>query len=380
MPDRKLLWLVDLEYATRLHHGATLRQLNYSRELIDLGCQVHFGVNFEPENLRAGEQFFQGLKDCGSITDFFPLREAPHVSELGANACIISSRRTFPLVEAIRNVVPVVLDFGDCSTLYHLRAARFQLGERQLRGSGRALRRGVESFRFERRYGRRSGGNVVVSSADKRVLDLVTGTPERNHVLLNGVAVPENGRAIEKIPRRLIFSGNMNFPPNYEAALWFIDNVLPIVRSRHPHVHLVVAGANPIPPLLARAGDHVRVTGYVEDMGAELAKSALYVAPLITGGGFKNKVVEALANGTFVVATPLAVEFLNASVREHLLVARSAREFANAISRFLSNPSAFDPQLAILRSIIAREFTWRARTQDLLGIVEAAAATHSHRQ
>jgi len=123
---------------------------------------------------------------------------------------------------------------------------------------------------------------------------------------------------------RLIFSGNMNFPPNYQAAIWFIDNVFPLVRKAHPEAHLVVAGANPVPELLQPAGDYIRVTGYVAGMNDEIAASSLYVAPLITGGGFKNKVIEALGNRTYVAATPMALEFLDAATIRKILVGNSA--------------------------------------------------------
>ena len=135
--------------------------------------------------------------------------------------------------------------------------------------------------------------------------------PERNHTLLNGLSVVIPSAQPERIETRLIFTGNMNFPPNHEAAMWFIDHVLPLIRQHRPEVTLVVAGRNPLPELVAQSGPAVRVLGDVPDMLAEISASSLYVAPLVSGGGFKNKVIEAIACGMFVVSTRRGVEFLD---------------------------------------------------------------------
>jgi glycosyltransferase involved in cell wall biosynthesis len=127
-----------------------------------------------------------------------------------------------------------------------------------------------------------------------------------------------------------------------------------------------------VPELRQRAGDSIRVTGYIADMNDEIAASSLYVAPLITGGGFKNKVIEALANRTYVAATPMALEFLDAETVCKLLVRESTESLANGIIQFLSHPEQFEERLSDLHSTVLRDFTWRKRTGQLLSIVEKA--------
>src|SRR5205807_1045507 len=117
----------------------------------------------------------------------------------------------------------------------------------------------------------------------------------------------------------------MDFPPNYESAIWFIDHVFPLLRD-HRDAHLVIAGANPVKELSARAGERVEVTGYREELRQEIARSELYVAPLICGGGFKNKVLEAIASGTYLVGTSMAVEFLGGNAKKLFLVADTPRQ------------------------------------------------------
>ena len=108
--------------------------------------------------------------------------------------------------------------------------------------------------------------------------------------------------------------------------------------------------------------------GYVENLRQEIARSELYVAPLICGGGFKNKVVEAISSGTFVVATSMAVEFFDPKVRKHLLVADTPQQMAGAILSYLQSPQDFAIKLKTLKRIIDEDFTWESKAKELVGI------------
>src|SRR5437016_4250035 len=132
---------------------------------------------------------------------------------------------------------------------------------------------------------RKYAANIVVSPVDKRVLDWI-GKPRKNVLITNGVRVPEAVATVRN-PQQIVFSGAMNFPPNYSAALWFLDRVFPLVLEKLPGVTMVIAGAMPHPDLLERAGQNVKVTGFVPDLNRVLAESALYVAPMVSGSGFK---------------------------------------------------------------------------------------------
>jgi glycosyltransferase involved in cell wall biosynthesis len=229
---------------------------------------------------------------------------------------------------------------------------------------------------LERHYGRRVDANLVVSPVDKRWMDGVNGRPAANRVLLNGVRAGPPPR-VDRVPGRIVFSGNMDFPPNVQAALWFIDRVLPRIVERRPDVTFVVAGANPVEELRARAGRHVHVTGFVDDMPAELARSELYVAPLVSGGGFKNKVVEAIAAGTYVVATSIAAEFLPPAARDQLVVADAPAAMADAVLACLDAPERYAPRLATLRRMIEEDFDWGSRTDELIALLHECIAARA---
>jgi glycosyltransferase involved in cell wall biosynthesis len=134
---------------------------------------------------------------------------------------------------------------------------------------------------------------------------------------------------------------------------------------------------NPVPELTERANEHVRVTGFVEDMGVEISCSSLYVSPMISGSGFKNKIVEAVIHGTYIVGTRLSFEFLPPEIRSLLTIVEGAEEMASAVNTFLDDPSQFDERLKRIQSVVIAQFSWRNRNLDLLHLLEDAYTSHS---
>jgi len=399
----KILWFINLDYRAGMRHGGNLRYFNYSNQLSSRGHEVYFVVNKnKSDTAEEKRRFLDDLKAHNTIAGYFeidywyPRRRGRlasltghptllnrllqkyqestknNVKEIiarhGINLCIFSDRSLLFLLPELPSSVRTIIDWVDSFVLYRIRETIASFKRRELASIPVSLRYLVDAFVQESHYGRRCDANIVVSPVDKGYLDLINRVPEKNKVLLNGVKTKDNGAVRQKIRNRLIFTGNMDFPPNYEAAIWFIDNVLPILLQRRGEIELVVAGANPVEKLLMRASRNVKVTGYVEDIQREIAESDLYVAPLVSGGGFKNKVVEALASGTFVIATSMAVEFLGRDLRELLLIADTPGEMAELILSYLDDPGKFDGRLERLKQIICEEFRWEHRTEELINI------------
>jgi glycosyltransferase involved in cell wall biosynthesis len=406
----RLLWLIELDHRSRMRHGGNLRWFNLSRELLLRGHQVHFAINRHPAPELAGRRaYLEELRQEKVISGFVELdhappaglaraanllthpalvdrclhsRRAPVIGALRAliarheiDACFISDRALLFAVPVLVRDLPVIIDWTDSFVLHGLRNPLWR-GLRPL-ATWRSLRDLTTHLAQERYFTRRASASLVVSPVDKDCLDAITRMPGKTRVLLNGIEMSPEPPRVAKDPGRLIFTGNMNFPPNYQAALWFIDEVLPRIARKRPEVTFVVAGRNPVPALQARAGGRVAILGSVDDMGAEIAKSALYVAPLVSGGGFKNKILEAIANGTSLAGTRMAVEFLPGVVQEELLLAESADELARQVLTFLDDPARFNARLPGLREFVQREFTWAGRTTELLDLVSDLVPRHA---
>lgn len=125
-------------------------------------------------------------------------------------------------------------------------------------------------------------------------------------------------------------------PVNVRAALWFYHRVFPLVRSEIPAARFIITGYGPPPELTALAVDpQVSVTGFVDDLERCYKNAAVFVAPILTGGGIIVKVLDALATATPTVSTTFGNEGILAVPGRDLLVADDPEEFASAVVRLL---------------------------------------------
>jgi len=161
--------------------------------------------------------------------------------------------------------------------------------------------------RFEATGYGRFDSVVVVSPEDGSAL---RGLDQRLQVdvIPNGVDTEEYRPIADAAPTpgRLMLHGTMDYEPNVRAAEFFVEEVLPLVRVDHPDAHVVVVGRSPSKRVRALEGPQVTVTGEVDEIGPWLASAAVYVCPMVTGTGLKNKLLEAMACERACVATSVS--------------------------------------------------------------------------
>ncbi len=139
----------------------------------------------------------------------------------------------------------------------------------------------------------------------------------------------------------LVFTGNMDYWPNADAVTWFADAVWPALRQAFPHASFWIVGANPTDPVRALASrEGVHVTGRVADTRPFVAHAAACVCPLRIARGIQNKVLEGMAMGRPVIASPAAFEGVRATAGQDLLVADGAEAFVQAVGAVLAGGHA----------------------------------------
>jgi glycosyltransferase involved in cell wall biosynthesis len=172
----------------------------------------------------------------------------------------------------------------------------------------------------------------------------------------------------------VLFVGNYQHPPNVEGALWLAREVWPRVLAARPQARLTLAGRAPTPAIRALAGASVAVPGALDDLGALYAASGVAVAPIFWGSGVRIKLLEALASGLPVVATPLAAEGIPLRAGESALFADDPAGFAAAIARLLDDEALRARVGAAGRAVVARHYDWRAVGRRLAGLYEGLRA------
>ena len=175
----------------------------------------------------------------------------------------------------------------------------------------------------------------------------------------------------QKVDRLLIvFTGQMDYRPNIDAVTWFARDILPLIR-RHRPAHFAIVGRAPTPAVQALAGDHVTVTGAVDDVRGWLAAADVCVAPLKLARGIQNKVLEAMAMARPVVASAAAAEGIDHA--DTLRVADTAQDFADQVIALLDAPDAAAALGADARAQVIRRYGWDARLAPLDALLGLSA-------
>ncbi|MEA3032229.1 MAG: hypothetical protein QOH86_245 [Sphingomonadales bacterium] len=234
-------------------------------------------------------------------------------------------------------------------------------------------REAAKLFAFERDVAARAEISLFVSEAEAKLFRARAGLPNADiRALPNGVDVDfyrPGSVAPASAPHPLIvFAGQMDYAPNVDAAGWFAREVLP----RVPGASFAIVGRNPAASLRALASDRILVTGEVPDVRPWLAAADVVAAPLRVARGIQNKVLEAMAAGRPVVASPAAFEGIEAEPNRELVVADGAEAQALAIRDLLADPARASAIGASARRRMEDAYRWETRLAPLAALVGLA--------
>ncbi len=203
---------------------------------------------------------------------------------------------------------------------------------------------------------------LAVSDEDAVALrELAPATPI--HIVPNGVdpgSFPFHEPGTDCQPT-LLFTGSMDYRPNDDAALWFVQRVLPLVKARLPEVRFFVVGHRPRPALVdsVRHDTAIAVTGGVDALEPYWDAACLYVLPMRMGGGVRFKAMEALSLGLPLVSTTFGMQGIAARPEHEYLNADTPETFAAAIFRLLED-AALRLRLARAgRELVEQRYAWR---------------------
>jgi glycosyltransferase involved in cell wall biosynthesis len=168
----------------------------------------------------------------------------------------------------------------------------------------------------------------------------------------------------------IVFSGNLEYHPNISAVVHFHQNIWPLIREKWPGLSWRLMGKNHEKIKARLLGDsRIHVTGPVDNAIEELASAKLAIAPLLSGSGTRIKIIEAWAAGLPVVSTSLGAEGLPGLHGEHLLIADSPVQFADAVSSVLKSSELRDRLARNGRKLYERELTWQSAWNTLRHVI-----------
>ncbi|MBN1261374.1 MAG: glycosyltransferase, partial [Anaerolineae bacterium] len=215
--------------------------------------------------------------------------------------------------------------------------------------------------RYEAQVCRRAALVVAVSQADAAALREIA--PDVAPLVIpNGITIAEYAGVTEQAPMAqpaFVFTGTMDFRPNVDGALWFVEQVWPRVRAALPDAHFYVVGRRPharLDPLREVPG--VVITGGVPDTRPFINAASVYVVPLWVGGGTRFKILEAGAMGKAMVSTSLGAEGFP-DVGRAVILADDAETFAAHCVRLARDATARQ-ELGKRAAAFAANYDWAA--------------------
>jgi len=207
--------------------------------------------------------------------------------------------------------------------------------------------------------------HTIISDQDRQLID---------HPRRDSIAVVPNGIDAEYFqppsPRPapeydLLFCGNMAYYPNVEAAVYLAEQVLPLVHRRHPGARLLLAGTTPATRVLALQSETVHVSGWLPDIRTAYAGARVFIAPMRSGTGLQNKLLEAMAMELPCVTTPLAHNALGGEPGREVLVGDSAEALAEHVGDLLASEAMAAALAARGQAFVRERYDWGAATARL---------------
>jgi polysaccharide biosynthesis protein PslH len=224
--------------------------------------------------------------------------------------------------------------------------------------------------RYERALYPRCSLIYSVSDVDAQSIRGLSGIRVPVAVVPISVDVQGVARAMPTdVGRELLFVGGLHWPPNADAVSYFIEDILPLVRSQLPDVHLTVVGRTDetLQRRLRTAGG-VTFAGHVPDVEPFFRRSRAMIVPLRSGSGMRVKILDALARGMPTVTTSVGCEGIDATSGTHLLIADTPVAFAAEVVRLLT-----DDDLAASLSTRSRELAQSKYDESVVGRQTLAA-------
>ena len=239
-------------------------------------------------------------------------------------------------------------------------------------------RQAEKMFAFERDICRSAAGVVAVSDEDAALMRSMFGAP-RVTAVPTGVDVPYfTPQAKADTVADLVFVGSMDWMPNSDGILYFVEQILPLIRAKRPKCSVAIVGRAPGPAIraLAERDPLITVTGTVPDVRPYLWGSAVSIVPLRVGGGTRLKIYEAMAARTPVVSTTIGAEGLHVESPRDIRLADTPETFAEACLHLLDDNTERTRLADTGYELVATKFSWDHVTrcfEQAIGIPVATA-------
>ncbi|WP_158769082.1 TIGR03087 family PEP-CTERM/XrtA system glycosyltransferase [Paraglaciecola sp. L1A13] len=196
------------------------------------------------------------------------------------------------------------------------------------------------------------------------------------HVLGNGldtkVFFPPKVKKINHAPI-LLFTGVMDYKPNVDAVVWFVDKCWQSFTAKYPEARFIIAGMNPCNDVLAlKMMQGIEVTGFVDDILPYYHSADIFIAPFRLARGVQNKVLQAFSCALPVVSTPMGAEGINCTPGKDVLIASDASDFVEKITFLSENKNLAADIGKRALCLIEEQYSWEGQLSPIVDLLTSS--------
>ena len=167
----------------------------------------------------------------------------------------------------------------------------------------------------------------------------------------------------------VVFTGNMAYPPNVDAADFMVNEIMPLVWEKLPGARVLLAGASPVRKICSLDSEKVKVSGWMDDIRDSYSASRIFIAPMRIGTGLQNKLLEAMSMKIPTITTPLANAALQAKEDKEIFVGETPEQLSNHIIALLTNKELCENVSKSGYDFVHRNHSWESATKKLDEII-----------
>ncbi len=163
----------------------------------------------------------------------------------------------------------------------------------------------------------------------------------------------------------ILFTGAMDYYPNIDGVLWFINDIFPLITKKVHRVKFYIVGNNPSSKIKKlHNNDNIFVTGYVNDIRQYFKQAQIFVAPFRVAGGVQNKILEAFSMNIPVVSTSIGAAGLK-EIGSPVFIKNTKKDFAECVISRLTNPNNPTNKRNIYRQWVINNYNWQKNLSKL---------------
>lgn len=208
---------------------------------------------------------------------------------------------------------------------------------------------------------------TIISESDRSLIE----HPRNNEIeiISNGIDQDYFQPLAAKKEYDLLFTGNMSYPPNIESAEYLVKKILPTLKSKGFDLKVLIAGVNPHKKIKALKSSSVTISGWVEDMRTCYAKSQIFIAPMQSGIGLQNKLLEAMAMKIPCITSTLANQSLGAKPDTDILIGDQISDYVNHILTIFENKKLAEKLAENGLNFVTEKYQWEKTVDKLVALI-----------